>query len=612
MRQRHLSFFLTITFISGLFFYSGDVSALKEETPVLKNIYVKDEEKNIQILIEGSSSLTYNILKTSDPLRIIVELPGAEAGTVKRKITIGKDPVLDISTEEQDKPFKMVRIEIGLSTSVDVIPSHQDNRLVIDIPKKSAEIPLEITKEEFQKLMETAKTRKEDKLILVIEPSQPPSEASVEVVKEEPQKPAEVPQPPSEAPVEVAKEEPQKPVEVPKEIEKESLSVTVKEEQKRNATAVTGVKVDKEKGLSVIISGDGEMRYEAFILMTDRLVIDIPDTVNRSKQVIYKVGEPPLNSVRIGQHMKPKKKVRVVLDLEKPFSYEINKMDNQLIVNLKTPPLTETKADPPQPPSEAPVEVAKEEPQKPVEVQKEIEKESLSVTAKEEQKRNATAVTGVKVDKEKGLSVIISGDGEMRYETFMLKDDRLVIDIPDTVNKSKQIIYKVGDPPLNSVRIGQHMKPKKKVRVVLDLEKPFLYEINKMDNQLIINLKTPPLTETKADPPQPPSVAPVEVAKEEPQKPVEVPQPPAESPVIPVEVAKEEPQKPVEAPQPPAETPPVAPVEVAKEEPQKLVEVPQPPAETPPVAPVEAAKEEPQKPVEAPQPPAETPPVAPV
>jgi type IV pilus assembly protein PilQ len=126
-----------------------------------------------------------------------------------------------------------------------------------------------------------------------------------------------------------------------------------------------------------------------------------------------------------------------------------------------------------------------------------------------------------------------------------------------------------------------------------------------MDNQLIINLKTPPLAETKADLPQPPSVAPVEVAKEEPQKPAEPSQPPSEAPV---EVTKEEPQKPVEAPQPPAETPPVAPVEVAKEEPQKPVEVPQPPAETPPVAPVEVAKEEdPKKLKEPPKPPSVAP-----
>jgi len=154
MKQRYL---YLLILISGLFFYSGEVSALKEEAPVLKKIDVNDEGKKIRIMIEGSSSLTYTIFKLSDPVRVVVDLTGADAGKLKGKMDVGKDPVLDISTTEKDKPSKMVRIEIGLSASVDVIPFHQDNKLFIDIPKPNTKTG----KEENAKLSDTSNEGKD-------------------------------------------------------------------------------------------------------------------------------------------------------------------------------------------------------------------------------------------------------------------------------------------------------------------------------------------------------------------------------------------------------------------------------------------------------------------
>lgn len=105
------------------------------------------------------------------------------------------------------------------------------------------------------------------------------------------------------------------------------------------------------------------------------------------------------------------------------------------------------------------------------------------------EKKTATEVTGIKIDKEKGLRVIISGRGEMRYNVFLLKTNRLVIDILDAINKARPMAYTVSDPSLSRVRIGEHKEPKK-VRVVLELTRPFPYEITKDGSQLIVNLKT--------------------------------------------------------------------------------------------------------------------------
>lgn len=269
MKQRYL---YLLILISGLFFYSGEVSALKEETSVLKKIDVNDEGKRVRVLIEASSPLTYTIFKLADPIRVVVDLTGAEAGELKGKMTVGKDPVIDISTTEKDNPSKMVRIEIGLSAPVDVTPFYQDNKLFIDIPKPAIE------------------TEKEDSIKM--------NEASDK--------------------------------NVPK------AEVKAEEKLKKPATAVTGIRIDKGKGLKVIISGDGEMKYQAFTLKPDRLVIDIPDAVNKSRPVSYNVSDPLLSNIRIGQHIDPKKKVRVVLDLTQILPYEIIKDKNQLIVTLKT------------------------------------------------------------------------------------------------------------------------------------------------------------------------------------------------------------------------------------------------------------------------------------
>lgn len=297
MSHRHISL-LMIIFLFGIFFYSGDVSAVKEETTILKKILVKDEEKKVQILIEGSSSLSYTIFKLSDPLRVVVNLAGVEAGPFKGKMNVGKSPIIDISTTQKDKPGKLVRIEISLSSMVDVTPSHQDNKLFIDIPKPSI-VP---TKEETQKPEKTL-TQQEEPKAEVKSTETKPAPLVTDVKKEIP--PGRV-----------------------KDVKPQKISA-------KSATAVTGIRIDKEKGLKVVISGDGEMKYDVFLLKPNRLVIDIPDTINKARPVTYNVGDPSLSNVRIGQHKEPIKKVRVVLDLNRPLSYEVIKEGNQLIVNLK-------------------------------------------------------------------------------------------------------------------------------------------------------------------------------------------------------------------------------------------------------------------------------------
>ncbi|MEK6693604.1 MAG: type IV pilus secretin PilQ [Nitrospirota bacterium] len=294
MKKRYICLPIIIL-ASILSLYLEETYALKEESPVLKKIDITDEGEKVRILIEGSSSLTYTIFKLSDPTRVVVDLTGAEAGNLKGKIDVRKGPVQDILTTEKDKPSKLVRIEIGLTSAVDVTPFHQDNKLFIDIPKQV----VDKRKEETDKL----------------------SESSIEETTTKT----------------VAKTADKDPSITKSDVKKGNLYVSNKEEKlKKPATAVTGVKIDKEKGLRVIISGDGEMKYQAFILKPNRLVVDIADAVNKAKPVTYDVGDPLLSNIRIGQHTDPKKKVRVVLDLTQTLPYEVVRDKNQLIISIKS------------------------------------------------------------------------------------------------------------------------------------------------------------------------------------------------------------------------------------------------------------------------------------
>jgi type IV pilus secretin PilQ/predicted competence protein len=101
-----------------------------------------------------------------------------------------------------------------------------------------------------------------------------------------------------------------------------------------------------------------------------------------------------------------------------------------------------------------------------------------------EQKNMATVVSAVQASAGKdGVKVVILGDGAMEPNVFMLKDNRLVVDIPGTKNKVRPSVVPVRKGGLARVRIAQHAD---KVRVVLDLTKPLEYTVTPDGNSLII------------------------------------------------------------------------------------------------------------------------------
>jgi type IV pilus assembly protein PilQ len=104
------------------------------------------------------------------------------------------------------------------------------------------------------------------------------------------------------------------------------------------ATTVTSVGVVKDPmGSIVSITGSGPMEYEYFTIQGTNVVVDIYDAVNEAWPTIRKVDGAFLRQVRIGEHFKPRRMVRVLLELDSATDYRVRDEGQQIIVTVGTP-----------------------------------------------------------------------------------------------------------------------------------------------------------------------------------------------------------------------------------------------------------------------------------
>jgi type IV pilus assembly protein PilQ len=115
------------------------------------------------------------------------------------------------------------------------------------------------------------------------------------------------------------------------------------------------------------------------------------------------------------------------------------------------------------------------------------EKTPPAAEAAQPETAKASVVTSVRATAgSKGVRVVITADGPMRPNTFMIEGKRLVIDIPGARSRVRPTVIPVRKGGLERVRIGQHPAPDRKVRVVLDLTKPLEYTSTSEGNTVII------------------------------------------------------------------------------------------------------------------------------
>mgnify|MGYP001575369353 CR=1 FL=1 len=101
------------------------------------------------------------------------------------------------------------------------------------------------------------------------------------------------------------------------------------------AKTVTAIDIQRqEEGLVVVITGDGDLSFQAMRLDGNRLILDLPGVVNGTKRHAIPVGHQMVRQIRMGMHQLPQPKLRLVLDLERAVPYTIDKSGSQLRVTL--------------------------------------------------------------------------------------------------------------------------------------------------------------------------------------------------------------------------------------------------------------------------------------
>lgn len=220
----------------------------------------------------------------------------------------------------------------------------------------------------------------------------------------------------------------------------------------------------------VISGGDPILQYTSFQLTEPlRLVVDIPDAdvsnfkdpLIVSKGTVGTITPTQMDSI-----------ARLEIGLSQAADTKVYQLNGKLIVELAKPVDT-AKAE-----TEAITAATPAEPIAPVPAGEVPVQEKVA----------ATVVTSVKAKAGKdGVNVVITGNGTIQPNTFMLEGKRLVIDIPGAISKVKPSVIPVRKGGLDKVRVGQHKdKDEKKVRVVLDLTKTMEYTVTPDGNTVVI------------------------------------------------------------------------------------------------------------------------------
>ncbi|MBI3810804.1 MAG: type IV pilus secretin PilQ [Nitrospirae bacterium] len=251
----------------------------------IQDISVVDQTDKTEIVVTAQKPLVYTSYQLTDPPRLIVDLAGASVGTFKDRLTIGKGAVTELLPIEGEKPSNVVRLEITLT---DAVLSHvraDGEKLLIDVDKPVGAAVGETT-------------------------APVPTEAATE---------AAVP---------------------PPTVEEKPLPSGLSEPSLPPAKTVSKLKVEPDQDkITIILTADGILKPDAFMVEGNRLVVDLPDVTNGIRPNTISVKHKLLKRIRIGQHVKPKK-VRVVLDLKTKVTFAVDQSGKQFAITVSAVPTT--------------------------------------------------------------------------------------------------------------------------------------------------------------------------------------------------------------------------------------------------------------------------------
>jgi len=245
---------------------------------VIEKIEPQEADGKTEVVVEGTGPLLqYTSSSLSEPLRLVVDIMDADISKFKDKIVVNKGAISDITPSQVDN---IARLEIGLAQMVDAKVYASGGKLMVELIK-----PVETVKIEPEVITAPSATQ-----------AQAPSPTVVSAREPKPE---------------------------------------VLDQEKGTATVVTSVKATAGKaGVKVVITGNGTIRPNTFMVEAKKLVIDVPDAISKVRPTVIPVRKGGLDKVRIGQHSGPEKKVRVVLDLTKNMEYTATPQGNTVIISM--------------------------------------------------------------------------------------------------------------------------------------------------------------------------------------------------------------------------------------------------------------------------------------
>lgn len=288
-----------LIFVTGCATTKGKKAGEESQVAVITGVEISDNKINIT----GDRPFTYTIYKSSDPYKVIVELPDVSLGSFTGKIKSDMAGITEINPYQTDNPMS-ARMEILLSSPADVESEYVNNSLSINIkgePEvKIAEIALE------------RQNTKEDIPEIKIQEEKP----------EVSDVPSAIEQKVMASAAETKKEETITPKPRLKSLPKEFPP----------ATEIVKVSVDKEPGVvKVVIKGNGSLNPNVFRL-DNRAILDIPKV--ELKASMPSAVPDPIKNIRSGKH---KDKTRLVLDLKEGTNFDVAAIEDSVIVSFRVP-----------------------------------------------------------------------------------------------------------------------------------------------------------------------------------------------------------------------------------------------------------------------------------
>lgn len=303
MKQKLIT--LNIFFLIAFLIFIAACASTKDKkdseqsSAVITGIDILDNKINIT----GDRPFTYTIYKSSDPYKVIVELPDVSLGTFTEKLKSDMAGITEISPYQTETPLSS-RLEILLSSPAELESEYANNSLTINI-KGEAEVKIaEINTDISSEKGEIPEINIQEEKQGVADVSQGTEQAVIENVAETKKEETIVVKP--------------RPKALPKELSP--------------ATEIVKVSVDKEPGVvKVVIKGNGSLNPNVFRL-DNRAVLDISKV--ELKAPMPSTVHDPIKNIRSGKH---KDKTRLVLDLKEGTNFDVAAIEDSVIVSFRVP-----------------------------------------------------------------------------------------------------------------------------------------------------------------------------------------------------------------------------------------------------------------------------------